>query len=32
VKWLAYYDAQHVVEVARLNVLRHTGTLLASIK
>lgn len=31
-KWLAYYEAQHTVEVARLNVLRHTGTLLASVK
>jgi len=26
-KWLAYYDAQHAAEVARLNVLRQTGTL-----
>ena len=26
-KWLAYYDAQHTAEVARLNVLRQTGTL-----
>ncbi len=31
-KWLAYYDAQHAVEVARLNVLRDTGTLLATLK
>ena len=31
-KWLAYYDAQHAVEVARLNVLRDTGTLLAALK
>jgi outer membrane protein len=31
-KWLAYYDAQHAVEVARLNVLRQTGTLLAAVK
>ncbi|MCU1340125.1 MAG: TolC family protein [Bryobacterales bacterium] len=30
-KWIAYYDAQHAVEVARLNVLRQTGTLLASL-
>jgi outer membrane protein len=26
-KWLAYYEAQHNAEVARLNVLRQTGTL-----
>ena len=26
-KWLAYYDAQHNAELARLNVLRQTGTL-----
>ena len=26
-KWLAYYEAQHSAEVARLNVLRQTGTL-----
>jgi len=26
-KWLAYYDAQHSAELARLNVLRQTGTL-----
>jgi outer membrane protein TolC len=26
-KWLAYYDAQHAAELARLNVLRQTGTL-----
>jgi outer membrane protein TolC len=31
-KWLAYYEAQHDVEVARLNVLRQTGTLLAAVK
>ena len=31
-KWLAYYEAQHGVDVARLNVLRHTGTLLAAVK
>jgi outer membrane protein len=31
-KWLAYFQAQHVVEVARLNVLRQSGTLLAAIK
>jgi len=26
-KWLAYYEAQHAADVARLNVLRQTGTL-----
>ena len=31
-KWLAYYDAQHVAEIARLNVLRLTGTLEASLR
>ena len=31
-KWLAYYDGQHTVELARLNVLRQTGTLSAALK
>ena len=31
-KWLAYYEAQHAVDVARLNVLRQTGTLLAAVE
>ena len=31
-KWMAYYDAQHNEELARLNVLRYTGVLLASVK
>jgi outer membrane protein len=31
-KWLAYYDAQHTAETARVNVLRQTGTLIAAIK
>jgi outer membrane protein TolC len=31
-KWLAYYNAQHAAEMARLNVLRQTGTLLASLR
>jgi outer membrane protein len=31
-KWLAYYDAQHTAEIARLNVLRQTGTLVATLK
>jgi outer membrane protein len=30
-KWLAYYESQHTAEVARLNVLRETGTLEAAI-
>jgi outer membrane protein TolC len=31
-KWLAYYESQHTVEVAKLNVLRQTGTLLAAVR
>ena len=31
-KWLAYYDAQHLAEVARLNVLKQTGTLEAALR
>jgi outer membrane protein len=31
-KWIAFYDAQHSQEKARLNVLRNTGTLLASLR
>jgi outer membrane protein TolC len=31
-KWLAYYEAQHAAEVARLNVLRQTGTLEAALR
>ncbi len=31
-KWIAFYDAQHTQEKARLNVLRQTGTLLASLR
>ena len=30
-KWIAFYDAQHSVERARLDLLRQTGTLLAAI-
>ena len=30
-KWLAFYDAQHAIERARIELLRHTGTLTASI-
>jgi len=31
-KWMAYYDAQHAAEMARLNVLRQTGSLLAALR
>lgn len=31
-KWVAFYQAQHTVETARLNVLRGTGTLMAALK
>jgi hypothetical protein len=31
-KWLALYEAMHAAERARLELLRHTGTLSASIK
>lgn len=31
-EWIKYYDAQRVVELARLNVRRNTGTLLASVR
>jgi len=31
-KWIAYYDTQHALEVARLTVLRQTGTLVASLR
>ena len=31
-KWIAYYDAQHSQEKARLMVLHQTGTLLASLR
>jgi len=31
-KWLAYYDAQHAADVARLEVLRQTGTLEAALR
>lgn len=30
-KWIAFYDAQHAVEKARLDLLHQTGTLLAAI-
>jgi outer membrane protein len=31
-KWIAFYDAQHVVENARLDLLRQTGTLQAALR
>jgi len=31
-KWIAYYDAQRTLEKARLDVLRSTGTLAASLR
>jgi len=31
-KWIAFYDAQHAVERARLDLLRQTGTLMASLR
>jgi len=31
-KWIAYYEAQRVLERARLNVMKQTGTLMAGLK
>jgi hypothetical protein len=31
-KWIALYDAQHLVENARLDLLRETGTLQAALR
>jgi outer membrane protein TolC len=31
-KWIAFYDAQHLVENARLDLLKQTGTLLAALR
>lgn len=31
-KWIAFYEAQHALESARLTVLRRTGTLTAALK
>jgi hypothetical protein len=31
-KWLVYYEAQHAVERAKLNVMKQTGSLLAGLK
>lgn len=31
-KWLVYYEAQHAAEIAKLNVLKQTGTLEAALR
>jgi outer membrane protein len=31
-KWIAFYDTQHAVENARLDLLRQTGTLMAALR
>jgi outer membrane protein len=31
-KWIAFYDAQHALEKAKLNLLRQTGTLVAALR
>ena len=31
-KWIVFYDTQHALENARLNVLRQTGTLAAALR
>jgi outer membrane protein len=31
-KWIVYYETQHTLEVARLTVLRQTGTLVAALR
>ena len=31
-KWIVYYDTQHTLEVARLTILRQTGTLVAALR
>ena len=31
-KWIAFYDSQHAVEKAKLNLLKQTGTLQAALK
>src|SRR5262249_45180608 len=31
-KWLAYYESQHILERARLTMMKQTGTLLAGLK
>jgi len=31
-KWIVFYDAQHTVELSRLDLLRQTGTLMAALR
>jgi len=31
-KWIVYYDTQHALEVARITILRQTGTLVAALR
>jgi hypothetical protein len=31
-KWIAFYEAQHAIEKARLELLRVTGTLVAALR
>jgi outer membrane protein len=31
-KWIAFYEAQHALEKAKLNLLRQTGTLVAALR
>jgi len=31
-KWIAFYESQHALEKARLNLLRQTGTLVAALR
>jgi outer membrane protein TolC len=31
-KWIAYYESQHVLEKAKLNLLRQTGTIQAALR
>jgi hypothetical protein len=31
-KWIAFYDAQHALERARMDLLHQTGTIIAALK
>jgi len=31
-KWIGYYEAQHALEKAKLNLLRRTGTIQAALR
>jgi hypothetical protein len=31
-KWIAFYDAQHALERARMDLLHQTGTIVAALK